>query len=199
MMLGGYATPPVDLYGFAVTIAVALLGPSTSATNRNVWLKQLPASLAAALGTDLDSDPSKRTVSPLQLIDVMAAASTSPVAVDPPTARAVPTEPTYEQLATPGLFRPRHATASTATSAVASAYDALPDPHRDLRIAAEQTFGPVDLRAVTVDRLDLRLHTESVAEPDGENLRSLWRRPAMIASIVVALALIITAIVLLTA
>ncbi len=170
LLEGRAATAAVDVFGFAMTVAAALLGAVRRPDGD--WPDGVPGAVREAITRDLTADPDQRCVSPTALVAVLL--------------RADERSPVLEQLP-----------ATAARSAPRSFAD-LPDPVRELQVAAGRAFGNVGARTPTVDRLGLRLHPDlpPVAE-QAEAERPLWRRPAMIVALGVAVVATVLAVVLL--
>lgn len=189
-----------DVYSFAATVLSMLSGGTGWMADPHGWLTGplaggLDPDLAGLLATGIARDPSARRVSPQQLIAALGPATAWPAdgsgaVVEPEL--AVPAR----QVISPSTIQPdepsqpaRPLTAPTATLTTEPELD-------ELAAAAQQVWGFVDLRATTRDRLALQLQPPQPAlEPELAE-RSIWRHPAMIASIVLAVALVVLCLIL---
>ncbi len=192
-----------DTYSFTSTVLTALTGSTAWMADPAAWLDaaatQLPAPAVLALRLGLAADPAARQSDPQRLL----AALGGPVASPAPTPAPLTSQPVRQPTAEV-LVGERQVLAPTVTSspppppypATTVAAESLQPPLTELAAAAQQVWGFVDLRAVTVDRLALQLQPP---EPETEVIadeRSIWRHPAMIASIGLAVALVLLAVLL---
>lgn len=174
LMDGSAATPAVDTFGFAMTVASGLLGAARRPDAS--WPAAVPVAVREAIQRDLADDPLQRAVPPAELVALLLTVG----------------EPGAEVETEPAPARPAGSAPRT--------FAELPDPVRELQLAACRAFGGVDARRPTVDRLGLRLHPDlpPVIEQD-QRERPLWRHPAMIVALAVAVAATVLTIVLLVA
>jgi serine/threonine protein kinase len=196
-----------DTYSFTSTVLTALTGSTAWMADPAGWFgsaaaTRLPPQALTALRLGLAADPSGRQSDPERLLAALAGATpppANPMPVAPMPVRRQPiTYPEPEVL----VGERQVLNPATADPPLPTVYPAVPTPPvktaepqlTELAAAAQQVWGFVDLRAVTVDRLALQLQPP---EPELEVIadeRSIWRHPAMIASIGLAVALVLLAI-----
>lgn len=189
-----------DVYSFTATVLSMLAGGTAWMADPHGWLA---GPLAGGLGPDLTAllaagiakDPSARRVSPQQLVAALGPAGAAWPADGDGTVIEPELAVPARQVVSPSTIRPDEPARPLADRpAAATATLAEPD---ELSAAAQQVWGFVDLRATTMDRLALQLQPpQPRLEPDEEE-RSIWRHPAMIASIALAVVLVVVGLIFL--
>ncbi|HEX2904974.1 MAG TPA: hypothetical protein VHO01_16085 [Jatrophihabitans sp.] len=183
-----------DVYSFAATVLCLLSGGTAWMADPHGWLAGplaggLAPEVTELLAAGIARDPAARRVSPQQLVAALGPASAAWPAqggsvIEPEL--AVPAR----QVISPSAIRPGEP-AQTLLPAAATATVAVAPERDELADAAQQVWGFVDLRAATTDRLALQLQPPQPSlEPELAE-RSVWRHPAMIASLVLAAALVL--------
>jgi len=186
-----------DVYSFTATVLTALAGGTAWMADPAGWLAgpmagALSPELVGLLAAGIARDPAERRVSPQQLITCLGPAAAAWPAEGNPAPAPEPVVPTRQVLSprTIGPGEPAQPVPAPRTGTIVADED-------ELVRAAQQVWGFIDLRATTMDRLALQLQPPpSELEPEAVE-PSIWRHPAMIASLVAGSVLVLLAVVLL--
>jgi len=180
-----------DVYSFTALVISLLTGGTGWLADPAGWLASplaadLPTGVIDLLRAGIAADPAARRVSPQQLVAALAGG--------PSPAPAPAVQPELV-VANRQVLDPVPATAGAPLPAGVPLPEVTEPEPRDrpteqLLAAAHQTWGFVDLRAVTMDRLALQLRPPAPEpEPDPAD-RPIWRHPAMLVSLVLAVLLV---------
>ena len=189
-----------DVYSFTTTVLSMLAGGTAWMADPHGWLAGplaggLAPEVSQLLAAGIAREPSARRVSPQQLITALGPAAASWPAdggtvVEPEL--AVPAR----QVISPSTIRPDEPAQTLGTGAATLTLTAAAEPD-EIAAAAQQVWGFVDLRATTRIGWPCSCSRRSPQlEPEMPE-RSIWRHPAMIASIALAIVLVVLGLVLL--
>lgn len=187
-----------DVYSFTATVLSLLSGGTAWMADPHGWLAGplaggLAPEVTELLAAGVAREPATRRVSPQQLV-----AALSPTVAAWPASGGTVVEPELavpaRQVISPSTIRPDE----PGQSLLAATATLTAEPDLDeVAAAAQQVWGFVDLRAATRDRLSLQLQPPQPAlEPELAE-RSIWRHPAMIASIALSVLLVLLGVALL--
>ena len=197
--MGSPLTFENDVYSFTATVLSMLAGGTAWMADPHGWLAGplaggLAPEVTQLLAAGIAREPSARRVSPQQLITALG-----PSAASWPADGGTVVEPELavpaRQVISPSTIQPDEPGQALGVATLAPPRaDDEPD---EIAAAAQQVWGFVDLRATTMDRLALQLQPpQPPPEPEVQE-RSIWRHPAMIASIALAVVLVLLGLILL--
>ena len=181
-----------DVYSFTALVITLLAGGTGWLADPAGWLAGplaagLPPGAVDLLRAGIAADPAVRRVSPQQLVATLAG---GPRSTGAPSARpelVVANRQVLDPVPAAVGAPPAGATRLAVTQPPPEPRDR---PTEQLLAAAHQTWGFVDLRAVTMDRLALQLRPPAPEpEPDPAD-RPIWRHPAMLVSLLLAVLLV---------